>query len=674
MNLTVRTLALIILALALMAAGWPSGAAASSPENRPDEFVSMLRDWLLNEERDGIPNGLRRKVTYVRQSREGPEEIAAFEEPQSTAACASLEFLSVFYGQAAGNEGRQLRTEEQRILNEFGDAVLSFRAEPNPSDAQIYDGAIAGSDGEGSAIRYFSSFGNAACGHALLAAFKVTGDLRYRAAAIDIADFLLRMQDPSAHYARFGAHPFVGADGNPVPAPGGYVDTVSSWGNLFDVISTWNLHAITFMHEIDDISGVRDGRYAKSAERARDFLVTGLERGFDWFTPRFTSPSTAKNRIVPYRGDPDYDCRDNRWHRKGSCDYVADIAVGGTLGSDMVEYGLAALYDYGRATGDPQAVADAGRLYHRHASLPGWDTATLSWVPAYWIAGNTGSSPTGIPRSFDPHLSFGGYFSPGPGGTELVRAEARYYDIVGFGILAKMRNALVPAKFQHALARLQASGDAAVYAMLDRELRPLWVETIDKTDLDADGSTRDKVWKLTKGTLPTAKIALGVLETVGLSKPRAATVETGTSAGPTDVAPTPAPVPPTVEHSPPSPPRLSETALTLSVGRRQSYRVVARRGLLVRLKTPSGQPVTVTARVSAAGGRSRPRAGTLARRTVTSSALGRGARVRLHRSGRRLLRRLLVQGGSARLTIEAQTGTKKVRKQILVRAGRTRRS
>lgn len=653
---------LIVTAIAMAVLPLPAPAAAAEPE--AGRLVSDLTAWLLQRDHAGVRNGLRRKVTYVRGSRDDQAgEIEAWAAPQSTAACATLDLLATLYQRG----GEVARGVDRALVHEFGAAVLGFQAIPDPERPQLFSGAIAGSDADDSSMQYYTTFGNAVCGRALLAAFRATNDERYRSAAVQVADFLLRMQDPQEHYARFEANPFVDEDGAPLPAPGGYVDSVSSWGNLINVISTWNLAAITFMDEVDAVSGVTDRRYARSAERAKDFLLAGLRGGYDWYTPRFSSPATAKNRIVPYRGDPDYDCRDNAWHRKGSCAVEAGVAIGGTLGTDMVEYGLAALDEYGRRRQDRATQNEASSLYLRYADLPAWDSAVGAWVPPFWKSLGGSLIASGLPTAFDAHLSFGGYFYAA-GGAEVIRAEARYYDIVGFGILAPLRSRVVPDQFANALSRVARVGAGAGFAMLDRSLEPLWVQAPDSTDLDADGSTTERVWKLTRGTLPTATIALGVLEAAvrhpaEQDAPNAAPpTETTTQRGPhPDREPSPARPSPTPLHSPATdgtagsaqPSRTERQAVTLGVSRRQNYRTLSRRGIRLRLAAPRGDRVTITV-APVRSMRRHVKRRTLGRRVLRSRHRTVTARVRLGAASRRALRRALRERRAIRVTVSVR--------------------
>ncbi|MEU4643561.1 hypothetical protein [Micromonospora sp. NPDC023814] len=153
-------------------------------------------------------------------------------------------------------------------------------------------------------------------------------------------------------------HPFVDGIGQPTTPPGGYVDQISSWSNLYSTISTWNLTAIAFMQRLETAVAPPDNRYAQSAAIARQFLSTGPQLGADWYTFDFDSPTTSQNRVVA-QSAYSADCRDNRWHRKCSCTYTNGQIAGGTLGTDMVEYGLDGLYDHERQLNGASSAAAA---------------------------------------------------------------------------------------------------------------------------------------------------------------------------------------------------------------------------------------------------------------------------------------------------------------------------
>jgi hypothetical protein len=452
---------------------------------------------------------------------------------QSTAACASTEFLATYFTSRAAAEGRSLYKAERDILAEFGGAVLGYQVDPDTTRDDLFDGALASSLGSGQL--YYTTFGNASCGRALLALHDVTGERRYLDAATEIGEFLLRMQDPRAYYAPYGAHPFVGADGQPAEPTGGFFDQVSSWNNLFSTMSLWNMVAVEFLHDLEGVAGTADGRYAAAAAAGRSFLEPGLDLGTDWYTSRFSSPATARNRIVAQSANS-ADCQDARWHRKGSCAYTGGLPSGGSLGTDMIEYGMAALYRYEEAVGGSGAGAAAvAGHYARYTALPGVHTASTrdpldcvddtraGAVDPYYPPDNQGDTPTGDVWDYDPHLSFGGYVRSS--GTDLTTAEAKYYDIVGWGILAEVRADVVPAKFAHGYDRLVGEGEGALVAIQDRALAPMALPGRDTDDFDGDGDTTEDVCVVTEGTLPIAHNGLGILATVGYTTASPAATE-----------------------------------------------------------------------------------------------------------------------------------------------------
>ncbi|MFG3701912.1 hypothetical protein ACGF5C_29040 [Micromonospora sp. NPDC047620] len=240
-----RAAALLAALIVGVAAPVPTAPAVAAT---PVPLVDSYFDWLVASY-DGVRNGLRRDVEHVYGNQlvvaghtctaASPCTIGG--PQQSTAACTALQFISVYLDQRVAYEQRSLSSVETGLIDEFASAVLAHRLTKNPDAPKIFDDAVASTpDGQ---IRYFTSFGNAACGEALLAAHQATGASGYLDAATGIGEFLLRMQDPRAYYLTYGVHPFVDGIGQPTTPPGGYVDQISSWSNLYSTISTWNLTA-----------------------------------------------------------------------------------------------------------------------------------------------------------------------------------------------------------------------------------------------------------------------------------------------------------------------------------------------------------------------------------------------------------------------------------------------
>lgn len=534
-------------AVALVLGGGTAAVALEPTESEPladgmiavqeapsAELLDRFADWILASDDGQHRNGLMRKLPSLYSPTLYADRHCSAVTPclqpdveQSTAACSSLEFLAHYYPARAQAEGRTVQLAELAIISEFADAVLAYQADPTPTQVDLFDGAVASSLGDSQL--YYTTFGNAMCGQALLSAHDLTATQTYLDAAVDIGDFLLRMQDPRAYYAPYGAHPFVDATGQPIGPTGGFFDQVSSWNNLFSTMSLWNMTAAAFLSELEGEVGTPDSRYATAAGLARVFLEQGLDAGTDWYTVRFSSTATAKNRIVAQSASS-ANCQDNRWHRKGSCAYVGGLPSGGTLGTDMIEYGLAGLYRYeSGVNGSAAAATSVAAHYERYTSLPAVHTASSNdpldcvddtqagAVAAYYPPNNQGTTPTGDPWDYDAHMSFGGYVRSS--GTNLTTAEAKYYDIVGFGILAEVRAHLVPEKFAHAYNRLVGTGEDALVAIQYRSLAPMALPSKDADDLDVDGNTTESVCIVTKGTLPIAHNGLGILATVGYTVP-----------------------------------------------------------------------------------------------------------------------------------------------------------
>lgn len=496
-------------------------------------LVDSYKDWIL-QSFDGVRNGLRREVAHVYGDALGDGTVCTAADPcqkgglqQSTAACESLEFLSTYFGQRATYEQRGLTSTEVGIVDEFATAVLGYQAPLDPTADDIFEGAIASS--LSGTQRQYTTFGNAACGQAMLAGYAATGNTSYRERAVEIGDFLLRMQDPRPYFVPYGSQPFLDSNGTPTEPPGGFADQATSERNLYNSMSTWNLRAVSFLQHLADELGAGGGPYATAAAEARQFMATGLDRPADWYTPNFSSANTAQHKIV---SSPD--CRDNDWHRFGtrttSGSPVRCDVEGTTVGTDQVEYGLAALYDYElRVHSQTAAVAAVQDKYVAWSSLAGYHTASSQQptyctddsqagaVPAYYPPDNQGSVPSGDVWDYDSHLSFGGYFRFGT----PKNAEVKYYDVVGFGILAEVRHVLVPAKFLHAYDRLTAADrQDSLSAIVYRSLQRMALPTTDEYDADNDGDTAERVCKITRGTLPIAVNGLGILQTLGYAGSR----------------------------------------------------------------------------------------------------------------------------------------------------------
>lgn len=497
-------------------------------------LVDSYKDWLL-QSFNGTRNGLRREIAHVYGDALGNGTLCTAVAPcqmgglqQSTAACKSLEFLSTYFVQRAAFEARGLTSTETGIVDEFAAAVLTYQAPLNPAADDVFEGAIASS--LSGTQRQYTAFGNAACGQALLAGYAATGNTAYRARAVEIGDFLLRLQDPRPYFVPYGSQPFLDNNGVPAEPPGGFVDQVTSERNLYNTMSTWNLRAVAFLRQLADELGAGGTPYATAAAAARRFMATGLDRPADWYTPNFSSANTAQHKIV---SSPD--CRDNDWHRFGTrtssgSSTLCDVE-GTTVGTDQVEYGLAALYDYElRVSGHAAATSAVQDKYFAWSSLPGYHTGSTQQptyctddslagsVDPYYPPDNQGALPSGDVWDYDPHLSFGGYFRFGT----PTNAEIKYYDIVGFGILAEVRAALVPTKFQHAYERLNAADrDDSFSAIVYRSLQRMALPTADEYDADGDGNTTERICKITRGTLPIAVNGLGILRTLGYAGSRA---------------------------------------------------------------------------------------------------------------------------------------------------------
>lgn len=402
MRISRLTAAMLLLAVSL--ASGRQATAAPLPG-----AVASLRDtaeWLLEEHagRGGIlPNGARRGVV-LRQRRAGATVAADYSRwgLNNTAACKSLEFLSLYARHVASTTPAGENSERHRVrlgIRRLVGLILSLRSN-DPS--RIHYGAIQG--GQPSGI--YGANPNAHCGRALLLAGRVMDEPAWRDVAIDIAGFLLRLQNPDPHYVgRYGAG-FAKR-----MMRDGIFDHVYGNERIETNMSTWNLVAAPFLDDIYAETGNIAYRYA--AIRIVRGLAYGALNGYDYFAVgglhngRWVK--TAKSFVQIARAPAD-----NRWHRQGE----ARPAAGGTVtaGTDGAEYGLQALHEFGY---DRRALL---RAYIRLRDMP--------------------NQAAGV--RLDMGISFSGYFRMAcdPGGACTNYHYGTYYDSVGAGILARFKQDL----------------------------------------------------------------------------------------------------------------------------------------------------------------------------------------------------------------------------------------
>lgn len=459
------------LAWLLLAAPWSAGAvqaaspaAVAAPPTAAaiETRIRSIHAWLVAPKpAQGGSRLLMGETRSELQQQSGEPRQADAQAParfQTTAACATLEFLAAY----AGHYGLDPATAA--AMNHMASSLRQVRAAPGT-------GLRAGAFAAETEARNYVTFGNAMCGRAFLEAHRATGNREWLEFAAGIGDYFVRLWQAGEQMAD------AGRDGQPAQAVGLF-DRVTSAGKIQVTSSTWNLTAAAFLHRLNAVAP--RPAYASVSQSIARFHIEGVRGGYDYFAPRFDAANARLigrwNLGYASAGGPRHDFADGKWHRHGDIRQPPT----GTVGTDQIEYGLQALADMGWARDE------TARLYATYRGLAP-QTACL-----------------------DPGVSFSGFFRLEPGGGMARGAGyGRYYDIVGAGILAGLKRQLALADHQRAIAALVANeGD---WTMLDCELRPIWTRSA-KGGADAEESRRS--------TLVAAASGVALLE--ALKPPKAA--------------------------------------------------------------------------------------------------------------------------------------------------------
>jgi hypothetical protein len=307
--------------------------------------------------------------------------------------------------------------------------------------------------------------GTAFCGRAMLAAYRATGNPRYASSAISAADFLVRLSDPNTYwFPTYGVNPINRASGGTTWY--GFCDRVDVTDKISTTSSGWNLMGSVLLSEVYDLTGIAS--YKTVSDQTRDFMATGPLDGYDYFAVSTNVDATYVSEVWPQSSSHDFN--DHEWHRYG------DVVETGTVGTDKVEYGLAALLKTGYSTSEIRTA------YEYFRDMP---------------HDNTGSFGT----SFNGGACFAGYFrlGNGVGAPGPDRHYGTYYDAQGAGTLLELKARFYP---EDLLAAYHICEDITEHAaLLDQNFDTRW-------------STTASYDYATKGVIPISEAGLGIIDAI----------------------------------------------------------------------------------------------------------------------------------------------------------------
>lgn len=324
------------------------------------------------------------------------------------AACESIRFLRTYHALAEWlpRAGADPRPEVASKLVALADWVL--QQQHGDSTHPHFGGFASAPDFEGF-DNYYYSIDAAFCGDALLEAYDLTGDERYKQGAIAAALFLRRMQNPldplDPGYDAYSAAFMTQDDQGSPHFFGGAMEYYLALGNGTGAYNN-SMHSKLllgwpFLSKLAEVDGTFP--YAAWATELRDFLLTGLEEGQEYFVP--SSPWLQQ----PYG-----------WHR------VADTDPDMYVYEDSMAYGIRALHSEIVRTGaDPDGL-----------------------LPVLRQAYETYNGCSHGNPDYNPDIAWTGYLMPGesPCSTASDSASGKlYYDLSGAGILGVFRSYEYPA-------------------------------------------------------------------------------------------------------------------------------------------------------------------------------------------------------------------------------------
>lgn len=318
-----------------------------------------------------------------------------------------------------------------------------------------------------------TAFGAGLAGRALLRAYKVSKHPRHLEAARRAVTYLKVLQNPNPRYlALYGETPIPAVPENVGFA--GFCDRIQSNDTINITSSDWNVVGAVFLQEMYELEG--DVTLPAIITAASNFHAFGVLNGLDYFAVKNAAPSSKVSIAWPVFSGHTY--ADGAWHRLG------EPAGTNTVGTDQIEYGIASLYTLGY---NLSTLRSAYELY-RDLPTPG-----------------SGS----FDAAYDGAICFTGFFRinstvyGGSGGNTTPisvphsRAFGSYYDLQGAGTLLKFKFDQYPDDFRKSLPITVLAVSRG--ALVDEAFETIW-------------STGTGYSFYTKGVIPIAKAAIGILE------------------------------------------------------------------------------------------------------------------------------------------------------------------
>lgn len=411
-----------------------------------------------------VPNFLRRQVEVrAADTTSEPYAIIAEQTPNSTALGLALEFLARYATWS------QSKVEELIPSVELGADYLVAMQYRDENTARYGGFRLAANDGN------TTCFGTACAASGLLAAYRATKQPRYLEACRRAVTFFKVLNDPNTTYGTlYGETPIPAVAENADWA--GFCDRIQSNDTINITSSDWTLRAAVFLQEMYDLEG--DATLPAIIEGACEFQAYGVLNGLDYFAIKNAAPSSKVSVTWPFFSGHTY--ADGAWHRLGQ------PAGTNTIGTDQIEYGLAALYELG------YSINDLRSAYEVYRALVHADVSTTSFGAAY-----------------DGAICFTGYFRinstvyGGVGGNTVPidpdssRGYGGYYDLQGAGTLLKFKYQQYPDDFKASLPLTVLAWDRGFAT--DENFVTYW-------------STGSGYNYYTKGVIPIAKSCIGLLD------------------------------------------------------------------------------------------------------------------------------------------------------------------
>ncbi len=469
--------------MGLIVIGCLSGTVVFSETIHP--VVRSIKYWLTYPGADGLDNGMRKSMTYSNASHQISGSTVTYGVMQSSAISRTLKFLSEYYLAYQGELSSSARLYLYNDIKNYAELILRHRKYVNgwgwslTDSADLADGNLEvnkfyyGGVATASTYTMFTALGNSFACEALVAAAEVA-DLRndvahedqWLDAAVLVGDFLCRLADPYDDYS----YCMLSDQGNPIEKVGMVYGMVSAAETLYTEIGLQNLYSIVALKDL--AAAASEPSYLEMAFQIRNQMCIGLANDiYQGYYPRCSTnvPSIVVN---------DFD--DNAWH-------APIYANAPQVGDDHIEYGLAALWRFHdlSSTNYTFVYTNGGTKSFNMSDKAG----RFQNVPAQ-AAGVT---------NYDSCISFTGYFR-NDGGT--WKAWMPYYDMVGFGLLGELRNAVYHSDYTNAWQQVvQSKVDAGdegdlQFVMLDSDLDVYWASNN----------------KTSKGTLPVVAIGLSLME------------------------------------------------------------------------------------------------------------------------------------------------------------------